>query len=185
MSAATRRLITSAVRFCFAQRSWNPRSPPSPRRKSPRSRTRNNCLKSSTTPCSATTRLRLIFTCCHPALSLEAQVALTLHVICGLPTEAIARAFLVGEDTMSQRLLRAKKKIRDAGIPYETPAAPVLDERIDGVLAVLYLVFSEGYAGTSGAELISSELCREAIRLARLLDAFAAGSRPQSRACWR
>ena len=117
-------------------------------------------------------RLRLIFTCCHPALNLEAQVALTLRVICGLSTEAIARAFLVGEDTMSQRLLRAKKKIREAAIPYETPAAPLLDERIDGVLAVLYLVFSEGYAGTSGAELISAELCREAIRLARLLDAL-------------
>lgn len=117
-------------------------------------------------------RLRLIFTCCHPALSLEAQVALTLHTVCDLPTPAIARAFLVGEATLAQRLVRAKRKIREAGIPYETPVPGRLDERIDGVLAVIYLVFSEGYAGTSGAELISEELCCEAIRLGRLLDAL-------------
>jgi RNA polymerase sigma-70 factor (ECF subfamily) len=123
-------------------------------------------------------RLRLIFTCCHPALSMEAQVALTLRVICGLSTEAVARAFLVSEETMEQRLARAKRKIRDAGITYETPAPALLDERIEGVLAVLYLVFTEGYAGTSGAELISEELCREAIRLARLLDALLPGRAP-------
>lgn len=117
-------------------------------------------------------RLRLIFICCHPALSMEAQVALTLRVICNLSTEAVARAFLLAEDTMAQRLTRAKRKIHEAGIPYETPEPPLLDERIEGVLAVLYLVFTEGYAATSGAELISREMCREAIRLARLLDAL-------------
>jgi len=115
-------------------------------------------------------RLRLIFTCCHPALNIEAQVALTLRTICGLTTQAIARAFLIADDSMAQRIVRAQKKIRDAGIPYETPAPALLDERIDSVLTVIYLVFGEGYAGTSGAELISEELCREAIRLARLLD---------------
>ncbi|MDB5985632.1 MAG: polymerase subunit sigma-24 [Nevskia sp.] len=115
-------------------------------------------------------RLRLIFTCCHPALNIEAQIALTLREVCGLTTPAVARALLVSEETMAQRLVRAKKKIRDAGIPYETPQPALLDERIDGVLAVIYLVFSEGYALTSGAELISEELCREAIRLGRLLD---------------
>jgi len=117
-------------------------------------------------------RLRLIFTCCHPALNIEAQVALTLRAVCGLATPAIARAFLVGDDTMAQRIVRAQKKIRDAGIPYETPPPALLDERIDSVLTVIYLVFNEGYAGTSGAELISAELCSEAIRLARLLDAL-------------
>ena len=115
-------------------------------------------------------RLRLIFTCCHPALALEAQVALTLYAVCGLATTAVARAFLVSEETMAQRLVRAKRKIREAGIPYETPAAHLLDERIDGVLAVIYLAFTEGYAPTSGAALVSDELCREAIRLGRLLD---------------
>lgn len=123
-------------------------------------------------------RLRLIFTCCHPALSTEAQVALTLRVICGLSTEAVARAFLVSEETMAQRLARAKRKIQDARIPYETPEAPLLEERIEGVLAVLYLVFTEGYAGTSGVELMSAELCHEAIRLARLLDALLPGRPP-------
>jgi RNA polymerase sigma-70 factor, ECF subfamily len=117
-------------------------------------------------------RLRLIFTCCHPALNSEAQVALTLRAVCGLPTHAVARAFLVNEDTMAQRLVRAKKKIRDAGIPYETPAASVLDERIDGVLAVIYGVFTEGYAATVGNDLIDVELCGEAIRLGKLLDAL-------------
>ena len=117
-------------------------------------------------------RLRLVFTCCHPALHIEAQVALTLRAVCGLATPAIARAFLVGEDTMAQRIVRAQKKIREAGIPYETPPPALLDERIDSVLTVIYLVFNEGYAGTSGAELIRKELCAEAIRLARLLDAL-------------
>ena len=117
-------------------------------------------------------RLRLIFTCCHPALNLEAQIALTLREVCGLPTQAVARAFIVSEDTMAQRLVRAKRKIRDARIPYETPGADVLDERIEGVLAVVYSVFTEGYAATSGAALIDVELCTEAIRLGRLLDAL-------------
>jgi len=115
-------------------------------------------------------RLRLIFTCCHPALSAEAQVALTLRVVCGLSTQAVARAFLVGEETMGQRLVRAKRKIRDAGIPYETPEPPLLDQRIDGVLAVVYSVFTEGYAATAGTYLVDAGLCAEAIRLGRLLD---------------
>ncbi len=117
-------------------------------------------------------RLRLIFTCCHPALAEEAQIALTLREVCGLSTQAVARAFLISEDTMAQRLVRAKKKIRDAGIPYETPDAAVLEQRIEGVLAVVYGVFTEGYAATVGARLIDVELCEEAIRLGRLLDAL-------------
>ena len=117
-------------------------------------------------------RLRLIFTCCHPALAEEAQIALTLREVCGLSTQAVARAFLIGEDTMAQRLVRAKKKIRDAGIPYETPAPAVFEQRIEGVLAVVYGVFTEGYAATVGARLIDVELCGEAIRLGRLLDAL-------------
>ena len=115
-------------------------------------------------------RLRLIFTCCHPALNAEAQIALTLREVCGLSTQAVARAFLISEETMAQRLVRAKKKIRDAGIPYETPDPAVLDQRIDGVLAVVYGVFTEGYAATAGARLIDTELCAEAIRLGKLLD---------------
>jgi RNA polymerase sigma-70 factor (ECF subfamily) len=115
-------------------------------------------------------RLRLIFTCCHPALNGEAQIALTLREVCGLSTQAVARGFLVTEETMAQRLVRAKKKIRDAGIPYETPDPSVLDQRIDGVLAVVYGVFTEGYAATAGNRLIDVELCAEAIRLGRLLD---------------
>jgi RNA polymerase sigma-70 factor (ECF subfamily) len=115
-------------------------------------------------------RLRLIFTCCHPALSEEAQIALTLREVCGLSTQAVARAFLISEDTMAQRLVRAKKKIRDAGIPYETPDPSVLEHRIEGVLAVVYGVFTEGYAATVGTRLIDVELCEEAIRLGRLLD---------------
>src|SRR5450631_2571994 len=115
-------------------------------------------------------RLRLIFTCCHPALNPEAQIALTLREVCGLSTQAVARAFLISEETMAQRLVRAKKKIRDAGIPYETPEPSVLEHRIEGVLAVVYGVFTEGYAATAGTHLIDVELCAEAIRLGRLLD---------------
>jgi RNA polymerase sigma-70 factor (ECF subfamily) len=115
-------------------------------------------------------RLRLIFTCCHPALGGEAQIALTLREVCGLSTQAVARGFLVSEETMAQRLVRAKRKIRDAGIPYETPEPPLLNERIQGVLAVVYGVFTEGYAATTGARLVDAELCGEAIRLGRLLD---------------
>jgi RNA polymerase sigma-70 factor (ECF subfamily) len=115
-------------------------------------------------------RLRLIFTCCHPALSGEAHVALTLREVCGLTTQAVARAFLVSEETMAQRLVRAKKKIRDAGIPYEIPEPPLFNQRIQGVLAVVYGVFTEGYARTAGTSLVDAELCGEAIRLGRLLD---------------
>jgi RNA polymerase sigma-70 factor (ECF subfamily) len=115
-------------------------------------------------------RLRLIFTCCHPALSGEVHIALTLREVCGLTTQAVARAFLVSEETMAQRLVRAKKKIRDAGIPYETPEPPLLNPRIQGVLAVVYGVFTEGYAVTAGTRLVDAELCGEAIRLGRLLD---------------
>jgi RNA polymerase sigma-70 factor, ECF subfamily len=117
-------------------------------------------------------RLRLIFTCCHPALNGEAQIALTLREVCGLSTQAVARAFIVSEESMAQRLVRAKKKIRDAAIPYETPDPSVLDQRIEGVLAVVYGVFTEGYAATAGAEIVDVELCGEAVRLGRLLDAL-------------
>ena len=113
--------------------------------------------------------LRLIFTCCHPALALEAQVALTLKTLCGLSVEEIARAFLVPPATMAQRLVRAKGKIRAAGIPYEVPASDRLDERLEGVLRVVYLVFTEGYAATSGDDLLRRDLSAEAIRLGRLL----------------
>jgi RNA polymerase sigma-70 factor (ECF subfamily) len=116
--------------------------------------------------------LRLIFTCCHPALNMDAQVALTLRAVCSLPTEAVARAFLVGEETMAQRLVRAKTKIRTAAIPYETPAPDQLAERIDGVLAVIYLVFTEGYAPTTGSVATRADLSAEAIRLARLVNAL-------------
>lgn len=114
-------------------------------------------------------RLRLIFTCCHPALSEEAQVALTLRTLCGLTTVEIARAFLVPEPTMAQRLVRAKRKIQDARIPYEVPPVERIGERLDAVRTVVYLVFNEGYAATAGDCLIRSELCDEAIRLGRIL----------------
>jgi RNA polymerase sigma-70 factor (ECF subfamily) len=113
--------------------------------------------------------LRLIFTCCHPALPSEAQIALTLRTVCGLKTGEIAKAFLVSEKSMAQRLVRAKAKIRDAGIPYQVPSREIMAERLDGALAVIYLIFTEGYAATSGVNLIRGELCREAIRLGRLL----------------
>lgn len=114
-------------------------------------------------------RLRLIFTCCHPALAPEARVALTLREVCGLTTEEIARAFLVGAPTLAQRIVRAKSKIREARIPYQVPSAAELPERLDAVLQVVYLVFNEGYYASSGASLMRADLSSEAIRLGRLL----------------
>jgi RNA polymerase sigma-70 factor, ECF subfamily len=114
-------------------------------------------------------RLRLIFTCCHPALSLEAQVALTLREVCGLTTEEIARAFLTAAPTLAQRIVRAKAKIRQAGIPYQAPSPAELPERLNAVLKVIYLVFNEGYSASSGPSLTRSDLSAEAIRLGRLL----------------
>lgn len=114
-------------------------------------------------------RLRLVFTCCHPALALEARVALTLRTLAGLTTGEIARAFLVPEATMAQRIVRAKRKIRNAGIPFRIPPAHLLPERVTGVLAVVYLLFNEGYSATEGADLVRTGLCAEAIRLGRSL----------------
>jgi RNA polymerase sigma-70 factor (ECF subfamily) len=117
-------------------------------------------------------RLRLIFTCCHPALAPEAQVALTLRTLCGLETDEIARAFLVPPTTMAQRLVRAKRKIRDAAIPYVVPEATEVAARLEAVLTVIYLVFNEGYAATRGGPLLRTDLCAEAIRLGRLVSAL-------------
>jgi RNA polymerase sigma-70 factor (ECF subfamily) len=114
-------------------------------------------------------RLRLIFTCCHPALPIEARVALTLRTVCGVTTEEISRAFLVPVPTMAQRLVRAKSKIRDAGIPYRVPLQEDLRDRLDAVLLVIYLIFNEGYLASSGDALIRREMCTEAIRLGRVL----------------
>ncbi|HSY64254.1 MAG TPA: RNA polymerase sigma factor [Terriglobales bacterium] len=114
-------------------------------------------------------RLRLIFTCCHPALAPEAQVALTLRTLCGLETDEIARSFLVPSATMAQRLVRAKRKIRDAGIPYTVPETTDMSARIEAVLTVIYLVFNEGYAATRVGPLVRTDLCAEAIRLGRLV----------------
>jgi RNA polymerase sigma-70 factor (ECF subfamily) len=114
-------------------------------------------------------RLKLMFTCCHPALALEAQVALTLHTLGGLSTPEVARAFLVPVPTMAQRLARARRKIREAGIPYRVPPTDLLPERLEALLAVIYLIFNEGYVSTSGDTLTRQELCGEAIRLCRIL----------------
>jgi len=114
-------------------------------------------------------RLRLIFTCCHPALALESQIALTLRMLGGLETDEIARAFLVPEPTMAQRLVRAKRKIRNAGIPYIVPETSDMPVRLEAVHSVLYLIFNEGYAATRGESLVRTDLCAEAIRLVRIL----------------
>lgn len=122
-------------------------------------------------------RLRLIFTCCHPALALEAQIALTLRTLGGLTTAEIARAFLLPEPTLAQRIVRAKRKIQDARIPYEVPGRDRLPERLDAVRHVLYLIFNEGYAAAFGDELVRGDLCKEAIRLARILCDLMRGDR--------
>ena len=121
-------------------------------------------------------RLRLVFTCCHPALAPDAQVAMTLREVCGLTTEEIARAFLTTPPTVAQRIVRAKAKIRDARIPYEVPSETDLPDRLDAVLRVVYLVFNEGYSASSGGSLTRHDLSGEAIRLGRLLIAIASGA---------
>jgi RNA polymerase sigma-70 factor, ECF subfamily len=127
-------------------------------------------------------RLRLIFTCCHPALSIDAQIALTLREVCGLTTEEIARAFLTQPSTLAQRIVRAKAKIRDARIPYEVPARTTLSARLDAVLHVIYLVFNEGYSASSGASLTRHDLSMEAIRLGRLLVELLSTPEPEAEA---
>ena len=124
-------------------------------------------------------RLRLIFTCCHPALAPEAQVALTLRTLCGLETDEIARAFLTSTTTMAQRLVRAKRKIRDAKIPYVVPELREMEARLEAVLTVIYLVFNEGYVATRGTSLLRGDLCSEAIRLARLVVSLTAPYPPR------
>lgn len=126
-------------------------------------------------------QLRLIFTCCHPALAVDSQVALTLRTVCGLTTEEIARGFLMPLATMAQRLVRVKRKIRDAGLPFAMPPKEKLAERLDGVMLVVYLVFTEGYAATSGKAWIRQQFCDEAIRLGRLLCELIPGN-PELRA---
>src|SRR4029077_2542201 len=123
-------------------------------------------------------QLRLIFTFCHPALEAEAQVALTLRMLGGLETDEIARAFLVPATTMAQRLVRAKRKIKNAGIPYVVPEATDLSARLEAVLPVIYLVFNEGYAATRGGPLLRTDLCAEAIRLGRLVRTLLAPEAP-------
>lgn len=130
-------------------------------------------------------RLKLMFTCCHPALALEAQIALTLHTLGGLSTQEVARAFLVPVPTMAQRLARARNKIRDAGIPYRVPPADLLPERLEALLGVIYLIFNEGYVASSGDTLIRQELCSEAIRLCRVLINLLPASRSaEARGLW-
>ena len=114
-------------------------------------------------------RLALLFTCCHPALAVDARIALTLREVGGLETREIARGFLVGETTMSQRLVRAKRRVREAGIPFRVPPDEILPDRVPDVLRVIYLVFNEGYAASDGEALVRADLCAEAVRLAKLL----------------